>query len=42
MDQLYRGDIKPIVAAKGRIGGKTIVAICRITRNSSLWRIRSS
>jgi len=30
MDQLYRGDIKPIVATEARIGGKIIVAICRI------------
>jgi len=26
MDQLYRGDIKPIVATEARIGGKIIVA----------------
>jgi len=42
MDQLYRGDIKAMVAAKARIGGKTIVAISRITRKPSLWCICSS
>jgi hypothetical protein len=42
MDQLYRGDIKAIVAAKARLGGKTIVAICRITRNSRFGCICSS